>query len=81
MISAVQCIGFKCKASGANGQARETWVAPSLNYQVVASTIPDTPMNTLIKVVLEDIQAATRPDPQPFRIPEGFLTLDFARVK
>jgi len=81
MISGVQCIGFKDKASGHDGQTGETWVAPSLNYQLVETTIPDKQNNTLIEIVLEDIQAGTRPDPLLFRIPEGFQTLDVDRVE
>jgi hypothetical protein len=54
----------------------EIWVAPSLNYTIVESTILDERRNVLIKMDLEDIQVGREPDhPELSRIPEGFQML------
>jgi len=71
MISGVMCIGIKERTSRGDTQTTETWVAPSLNYEVVETTVLD-PKKIRVEIVLEDIQAGTSPDPEFFRIPEGF---------
>ncbi|MGD0008097.1 MAG: hypothetical protein ABSE93_06090 [Terriglobia bacterium] len=81
MISGVRCIGWKVVAAGPNNPGGEMWVAPSLNYSMVESIILDYSNNVQIEVHLEDIQGGREPDPEPFRIPEGFQTLDADRVE
>jgi hypothetical protein len=48
------------------------WVAPSLNYTMVESTVLNYADNALMEVHLEDIQVGREADPELFRIPEGF---------
>jgi hypothetical protein len=75
MISGVRCIGWKVVAGGPNNPGGEMWVAPSLNYTMVESTILDYADNVQIEVHLEDIQVGRQPDhPELFRIPEGYQT-------
>jgi hypothetical protein len=75
MISGVQCIGWKVLAGGPNNPGGEIWVAPSLNYAMVESTVLNYAVNVLLEVHLEDIQVGRQPDhPELFRIPEGYKT-------
>ena len=81
-ISGVECIGIKERASRGDEQTTETWVAPSLNFEVIETTVLDPSArkwlgNTMIlsEVVLEDIHVGRQPDPRLFRIPEGFQKL------
>jgi len=74
IISGVECIGTKGRTSRGDERVTETWAAPSLNYEVVETTVLD-PKKTRLEIVLEDIRAGTRPDPELFRIPEGFQKL------
>jgi hypothetical protein len=77
MISGVRCIGWKVVAGGPNNPGGEMWVAPSLNYTMVESTVLNYADNVLMEVHLEDIQVGREPDhPELFRIPEGFQTLE-----
>ncbi|MGO8786476.1 MAG: hypothetical protein ACLQVL_03715 [Terriglobia bacterium] len=85
MIGGVECIGIKERTSRGDEQTTETWVAPSLNFEVVETTVLDPGIPSarkwfgnkkiLSEVVLEDIQVGRRPDPMLFRIPEGFQKL------
>ena len=87
MISGVECIGIKERTSRGDERTTETWVAPSLNYEVIETTVlsPGVPparkllgnKKILSEVVLQDIQVGTRPDRRPFRIPEGFQKVYF----
>ncbi len=87
MISGVECIGIKEPTSRGDEQTTETWVAPSLNFEVVETTVlsPGVPSarkllgnkKILSEVVLEDIQVGRRPDRRLFRIPEGFQKVYF----
>jgi hypothetical protein len=53
------------------------WVAPSLNYTMVESTVLNYADNVLMEVHLEDIQVGREPDhPELFRIPEGYQTAE-----
>ncbi len=74
MIGGVQCIGIKGGTNHGNDETGETWVAPSLNYEVIETTILHYQKQTVIKwkVDLEDLQVGKRPDPELFRIPEVF---------
>jgi TonB family protein len=81
MISGVECIGIKERASRGDERTTETWVAPSLNYEVIETTVLDPASKwlgskkILSEVVLQDIQVGRRPDPRLLRIPEGFQKL------
>jgi hypothetical protein len=74
MIAGVQCIGIKGETSRGNDESRETWVAPFLNFEVIETTILYYQKQNRIedKIDLEDLQVGKRPDPELFRIPEGF---------
>jgi hypothetical protein len=75
MIAGVWCIGWKVPAEGPNNPGGEMWVAPSLNYTMVESTVLNYADNVLMEVHLEDIQVGREPDhPELFRIPEGYQT-------
>lgn len=74
MISGVECIGIKESTSHGDERTTETWVAPSLNFELVETNVLD-PKKIRIEIVLEDIQAGRQPDPGLFRIPEGFQKL------
>jgi len=75
MISGVRCIGWKVPAKGPNYPGGEMWVAPSLNYTMVESTVLNEADNVLMEVHLEDIQVGREPDhPELFRVPEGYQT-------
>jgi hypothetical protein len=81
MIGGVRCIGWKVVAGGPHNPGGEIWVAPSLNYEVVESTVLDETHHMLMKMHLEDIQVGREPDhPELFRIPEGYQTLDVDRM-
>jgi hypothetical protein len=43
---------------------------------MVESTVLNYADNVLMEVHLEDIQVGREPDPEPFRIPEGFQTAE-----
>jgi hypothetical protein len=81
MISGVECIGIKERASRGDERTTETWVAPSLNFEVIETTVLDPASKwlgskkILSEVVLQDIQVGRRPDRRLFRIPEGFQKL------
>jgi hypothetical protein len=85
MISGVECIGIKERTSRGDEQSTETWVAPSLNFEVIETTVLDPGIPSareslgnkkiLSEVVLEDIHVGRQPDPRLFRIPEGFQKL------
>jgi hypothetical protein len=78
MISGVECIGIKERASRGDERTTETWVAPSLNFEVIETTVRDPASKwlgsnkILSEVVLQDIQVGRRPDFKRFHIPEGF---------
>ena len=77
VISGVQCIGWKVPAKGRNYPGGEMWVAPSLNYAMVESTVLNYADNVLMEVHLEDIQVGREPDhTELFRIPEGFQIVE-----
>ena len=72
-ISGVRCIGWKVVAAGPNNPGGEMWVAPSLNYSMVESTILDYSNNAQIEVHLEDIQVGRQSDhPELFRLPDWY---------
>lgn len=81
MISGVECIGIKERASRGDERTTETWAAPSFNYEVIETTVLDPASKwlgsnkILSEVVLQDIQVGRRPDFKHFRIPEGFQKL------
>jgi len=73
MISGVQCIGWKVLAGGPHNPGGEIWVAPSLNYEVVESTVLDETNHMLMKMHLEDIHVGREPDhPELFRLPDWY---------
>jgi len=74
MIAGVYCIGIKGGPTHGNDDTGETWVAPSLNYEAVETTILHYQKQTRIewKIDLEDLHVGKRPNPELFRIPEGF---------
>jgi hypothetical protein len=83
MISGVECIGIKDRARWGVERTTETWVAPSLNYEVIETTVLDPASwwlgsnKILSEMVLQDIHVGRRLDPRLFRIPEGFQKLYF----
>jgi hypothetical protein len=73
MISGVRCIGWKVLAGGPHNPGGEIWVAPSLNYTIVESTVQDESLHLLLKMHLEDIQVGQEPDhPDLFRLPDWY---------
>jgi hypothetical protein len=75
MISGVRCIGWKVLPGGPHNPGGEIWVAPSLNYTIVESTVQEESLHLLLKMHLEDIQVGQELDhPELFRIPEGYQT-------
>jgi len=77
VIGGVRCIGWKVVAGGPHNPGGEMWVAPSLNYTMVESTVLNYADNVLMEVHLEDIQVGREPDhPELFRIPEGYQTAE-----
>ena len=73
MIGGVQCIGWKVLAGGPHNPGGEIWVAPSLNYEVVESTVLDETHHMLMKTHLEDIHIGREPGhTELFRLPDWY---------
>jgi hypothetical protein len=71
-ISGVECEGYALHDSRHKGKfVSEAWYAPSLNYMEVESRGRDQ-MGEMVTTQIEEIQVGKEPDPQYFRLPEGF---------
>jgi hypothetical protein len=72
VISGVECLGYAIRDSRHKGKyVSEVWYAPSLNYLVVESKSRNLVGQKVVTRV-EEIQVGEEPDPQYFRLPEGF---------
>ena len=71
-ISGVECVGYAIHDSRhKDTYVNEAWYAPSLNYLVVESKSRNLVGQNVVTRV-EEIQVGKEPDPQYFRLPDGF---------
>lgn len=73
-ISGVECIRYGAPMAGSD-ELVDNCVAPVLNYFPVFIRMPLGP-GLEQEILLEDIRVGEVPDPQFFRIPEGFKVVD-----
>ena len=71
VISGIECEGFQTPARFSRKYINETWYTPSLNFTVIKATVYVSQYQRS-EVLFKDIRIGTEPDPNLFRLPEGF---------